>query len=70
MQEENYDEMTIILVLLEAESIDIIFHSINRIISEFKGNLKILVVRSHFDEESEVMFGFELLGEFRTNRHM
>lgn len=70
MQEENYDEMTIILVLLEPESIDRIFHSIHRRISEFKGNLKILVGRSHFNEESGVIYGFEPLEEFRTGIHM
>ena len=70
MQKESYDEMTIVLVLLESESIDRVFHSIHRKISEFKGNLKILIGRSHFDEESGVTYGFEPLEEFRTGRHM
>ena len=70
MQEENYDEMTIILVLLEPESMEHIFQSILRSISEFKGNLRVIIGISHYDEESEVAYGFEPLEEFRTDGHM
>lgn len=70
IQEENYDEMTIILVVLESESNERLFHYIHRRISEFKGNLKIIIGRTHYDEESDVVYGFEPLDEFRTGRHM
>jgi len=70
MQEEKYDKMTIILVLLELESPERIFRSISRRISEFKGNLKIIVGQANFDEESGEVYSFEPLEEFRTGEHM
>jgi hypothetical protein len=70
MNEDGYDEMSIIFVVFEDESVDRIIHTMHRRISEFHGNLKIIIGRAEYDEETETVYDFEPYEEFRTSRDM
>jgi len=70
MQEEDFEEITIIFVLLEIDLIERILHTIQKRISDFKGNIKILVGLTHFDEETGESYGFDPIEEFNTSRFM
>ena len=70
MNEDGYDEMNIIFVVLEDESMDRVIHTIRHRISHFSGDIKVLIGRAHYDDETATVYDFELYTELKSGMHM
>lgn len=70
VNEEGYDEISVIFVALDEQSVHRMIDMMHRKLIEIDANIKVIVGRAEYDEESDTVYGFESYEEFRTNSDM
>ncbi|TRY32522.1 PIN-like domain-containing protein [Aliiglaciecola sp. M165] len=69
LNEENFYEFAIFVVVLDEEQIERVFRMITRRFPEFEGNLKVVVGIAEYDEDSGQVYGFRPYDEISSFRH-
>ncbi|ELA6650026.1 DUF4935 domain-containing protein [Vibrio alginolyticus] len=70
LNEENYYEFAVIVVVLDEALVEKVIHMISRRFPEFEGNLKVIVGVAEFDEDSGEVYGFRPYDEVSSFRRM
>ena len=70
LNEENFYEFAIFVVVLDEEQIERVIRMITRRFPEFEGNLKIVVGFAEYDEDSGQVYGFRPYDEISSFRRM